>query len=105
MVVHVYTRHSRNCPQTDPSLKRCRCPRWVHFTFEGRQRRESTKARSRDKAVLYARGVELRYERISAGEKPKPTAPATVAVAIAAYIADKKSQHLNTPHSQAHAMV
>jgi len=66
----------------------------VHFTHEGKQHRESTKARSWDKAVLYARGIELRYERIAAGEKPKPTAPATVAVAIAAYIADKKSQHL-----------
>src|SRR5438477_6752272 len=94
MLIHIYTRHARSCPQTDPQWKRCRCPRWVHYTWEGRQHRESTKARSWEKATVYARGVELRCERILAGEKPKPTEAATVAGAVAAYIADKRSQQM-----------
>jgi site-specific recombinase XerD len=68
--------------------------RWVAYTFEGRQRRESTKTRSHEQATVYARSVEQRYERIAAGEKPKPTEPTTVAQAVAAYLEDKRAQQL-----------
>jgi site-specific recombinase XerD len=43
---------------------------------------------------VYARGVELRFERMEAGHKPKPTAPATVEQAVTAYLDDKRRQHL-----------
>ena len=94
MLVHIYTRHSPSCPQTDPGYKRCRCLRWVSYTFQGVQHRESTKARTWEQAVQFARGVELRYARIEAGEKPKAREPATVAQAVAAYLEDKRSQHI-----------
>jgi len=44
--------------------------------------------------MLFSRGVEQRYERILAGEKPKPKGPKTVAQAVAAYLDDKRSQQL-----------
>jgi len=94
MLVHIFTRHSPSCPQTDPQYKRCRCIRWVTYTHEGKQRRESTKKRSWEQATVYARGVELRYEKIAAGEKPKPTEPCTVAQAVTAYLDDARSRHL-----------
>src|SRR5438552_16090966 len=94
MLVHIYTRHSPSCPQTDPGYKRCRCLRWVSYTLQGVQHRESTKARTWEQAVQFARGVELRYARIEAGEKPKAREPATVAQAVAAYLEDKRSQHI-----------
>jgi len=42
------------------------------------------------------RAVELRYEKILAGETPAPKEPATVVQAVAAYLADKRSQHLES---------
>jgi integrase/recombinase XerD len=94
MIVHIFTRHSRDCSHQDPQYKRCRCTKWVRYTVDGEQRRESTKARSWDKATAYARGLELRSEQIAAGHKPKPTATATVAQAVTAYLDDKRRQHL-----------
>jgi site-specific recombinase XerD len=95
MVTHLFTRHSRSCPHKgDPQYKRCHCVRWVTYTFEGKQHRESTKKRSHEQAQLYARELEQRYDRILAGEKPKPTEPTTVAQAVAAYLEDKKAQQL-----------
>src|SRR5437867_2429078 len=95
MLVHIYTRHHKDCAhRDDPSYRRCRCLRWVSYTWNGKQHRESTKERSEERATLYARGVELRYEKIAAGEKPKPKEPATVAQAVAAYLEDKRSQHI-----------
>jgi integrase/recombinase XerD len=95
MLVHIYARHSLSCPhKADSQWKRCRCVRWVTYTVEGQQHRESTKKRSHEQATVYAREVENRYERILAGEKPKPTEPTTVAQAVAAYIADKRAQQL-----------
>jgi hypothetical protein len=95
MLVHIYARHNRSCQhKADAQWKRCRCVRWVTYTFEGRQHRKSTKTRSHEQATEYARSVEQRYESILAGEKPKPTEPTTVAQAVAAYIADKRAQQL-----------
>ena len=95
MVVHIYARHSLSCPhKADSQWKRCRCVRWVTYTVEGQQHRESTKKRSHEQATVYAREVENRYQRILAGEKPKPTEPTTVAQAVSAYIADKRAQQL-----------
>jgi integrase/recombinase XerD len=95
MLVHIFARHNRSCPhKADPQYKRCRCTRWVTFTFEGKQHRESTRAQSHEQATVYARGVEQRYERILAGAKPKPTGHITVAQAITAYLDDKRAQQL-----------
>src|SRR2546427_6719412 len=94
MLVHIYTRHSPSCPQTDPGYKRCRCLRWVSYTFQGMQHRESTRARTWEQAVQFARGVELRYAKIEAGEKPKAREPATGAQGIAEYLRDKQAQHI-----------
>jgi integrase/recombinase XerD len=94
MIVHIFTRHSRTCPQTDPAWKRCRCTKWVRYTADGDQVRESTKAQSWAKAVEYARGIELNFDRIAAGHKPKHMAPATVAQAVTAYLDYKRRQHL-----------
>jgi len=65
-----------------------------HLHVAGRQHRESTITRSWRQATVYAHGVELRYERILAGEKPKPKEPCTVQQAVSAYLEDKRSQCL-----------
>jgi len=95
MLVHVFARHSRSCDhKSDPQWKRCRCVRWVTYTHEGKQYRESTKKRSHEAAALYAREVEKKFERIALGEKPKPNTPTTIEQAVTAYIADKRAQQL-----------
>lgn len=43
---------------------------------------------------MYARGVELRYQRIANGETPRPSEPMTVTRAVTAYLDDKRSQQL-----------
>jgi integrase/recombinase XerD len=95
MVVHIYARHSPKCPhKKDPQYKRCRCPRWVTYTYQGTQHRESAKARSFEQAQVYARDVEERYARIAAGAKPRPTEAATVVSAVQAYLTDKRDQQV-----------
>lgn len=64
--------------------------RWVHYTVNGRQHRESTKERSWERAAAFARNVELRY---SPGEKSKPKA-VTVEAAVSDFIADREAQKL-----------
>lgn len=96
MLVHIFTRHSRTCSyKTDPQWKRCRCVRWVTYTSEGKQYRESTKKRSHEQALIYAREVEKRYEQAAqTGESPKSNTPVTVEQAVTAYLADKRAQQL-----------
>lgn len=95
MLVHLFVRHSRSCThKTDAQWKRCHCVRWVSYTFEGKQHRESTKKRNHEAAALFAREIEKKFERILAGEKPKSSEPTTVDHAVAAYIADKRAQQL-----------
>ncbi|MGB0044407.1 MAG: hypothetical protein WBP91_14635 [Terriglobales bacterium] len=93
--MHLFVRHSRSCPhKTDAQWKRCHCVRWVTYTFEGKQHRESTKKRNHEAAALFAREVEKKFERIALGEKPKLNTPTTIEQAVAAYIADKRAQQL-----------
>src|ERR1039458_5853786 len=95
MLVHLFVRHSRSCDhKSDPQWKRCRCVRWVSYTHEGRQYRESTKKRSHEAATLLAREIEKKFERILLSENPKPNTPTTIEQAVAAYIADKRAQQL-----------
>lgn len=95
MLVHIFVRHSRSCDhKAEPQWKRCRCVRWVNYTFEGKQYRESTKKRSHEAAALFAREIEQKFERLALGEKPKPNTPTTVEQAVAAYIQDKRAQQL-----------
>jgi integrase/recombinase XerD len=94
MIVHIFTRHSPTCPQTDPAWKRCRCVRWVDYSVDGVRHRESTKKRSWEQATVYARRVEAMYAAMEAGEQPKPKEPCTVAWAVSAYLSDARSRHL-----------
>jgi integrase/recombinase XerD len=95
MNVTVWTRHSTDCPHADdPNHRRCKCPKHLSWSHNGKQFRKAAKTRSWDNAVKRARAIEVEHEQIAAGEKPKKYEPASVAHAIEAYLADKRSQNL-----------
>jgi integrase/recombinase XerD len=95
MNVTVWTRHSADCPHADdPNHRRCKCPKHLSWSHNGKQFRKSAKTRSWDIASKKARAIEVEHEQIAAGEKPKKHEPASVAHAVEAYLADKRSQNL-----------
>jgi integrase/recombinase XerD len=95
MNVTVWTRHSADCPLADePNHRRCQCPKHLSWSDNGRQYRRSAKTRSWDTASKKARAIELEHEQIAAGEKPKKHEAVSVAHAVEAYLADKRSQNL-----------
>jgi len=95
MNVTVWTRHCADCPQAnDPNHRRCRCPKHLSWSDNGKQFRKSAKTRSWEIATKKARAKELEHERIAAGEKPKKHEPTSVSKAVDAYLADKRSQNL-----------
>jgi Phage integrase, N-terminal SAM-like domain len=93
VLVHVFTRHSPSCGQKDPGYKRCRCVRWVTYTVDGRQVRESTKTRSHEQAIAFARAVEERHTLNPVSPLP-PVESVTIRKACQQYIEDKESQRL-----------
>lgn len=93
--VEVFTRHAAECLKTDDrNWKKCRCPKWLYWSHEGQRFRQSAKTRSWEKAQQEARRIELKYENLRAGEKPKRDEPVTLAYAIDHYLADRKSANV-----------
>ncbi len=63
MIVSVYVRHTPDCPaRKDRHSRRCRCPKWLYFTYRGKKSRQSARTRSWEQAEKNARAVEREYE-------------------------------------------
>ena len=100
MIVSVYARHSRRCPnKANANHKRCRCPKWLYWRIEGKPHRESARTRSWEKAELRAREREREQEArelaAAQGRRLDPAEPAlrTIAGAVERYLDDKREQN------------
>ena len=87
-MLSVYARHSNDCPKKDDiNWKRCRCPKWINGTLDGRFIRKTAKTRSWEKAEELKR----RWEE---AESPKKIDLVTIEQAVEAYLADAKAREL-----------
>jgi hypothetical protein len=58
-LVHIFTRHRKNCPKRDDSQwKRCACPKFLHWSENGEFKRVSAKTSQWEAACRVARRVE-----------------------------------------------
>ena len=55
--ITVLTRHSTDCPKTDPQWKRCKCRKSVYIYEDGKVRYQSAKTRSWEKAEKFAQAL------------------------------------------------
>jgi integrase/recombinase XerD len=86
-MLSVYRRHSPNCPQKSRRYRRCNCPCWIEGTVEGKYLRQSTKARSWQRALEIAKDLE------NGGTAKK----ITVEDACKAFVEDAKARGLRPP--------
>src|SRR5215467_862892 len=87
-MLSVYSRHSHDCPKkADMSWKRCRCPKWISGTLDGRFIRKSAKTRGWDKAEELKR----KWEEATSSKKVELV---TIEEAIDAYLADAQAREL-----------
>jgi integrase/recombinase XerD len=91
VVVFVYARHSRKCPQSKVrhagQHRRCKCPLWLRW---GKSHKQSARTRSWEIATKGARKLEEELEREALGiETPKPPDHATIDTALELYMADR----------------
>lgn len=94
MNVQPYVRHSQTCQKKkDRYWKRCRCPKWLWVSGDGKQRRVSAKTRSWERAETIARDM-------LSGSKQVPQGRVQFAVAIKQYIRDKSAQNVSQPYLQ-----
>lgn len=100
--VAIFVRHSASCSHAgDEFYRRCRCPKHLRYTYDGKQRRQSAKTRSWSIAEERRRGVETQFEAadptvpLSAVKLESITRP-TIERAVELFVSDKSSQGLDT---------
>jgi len=87
-MLSVYTRHSNDCSKKDDiNWRRCRCPKWINGTLDGRFIRRTAKTRSWEKAEELKRAWEV-------AASPKKLEAVTLEEAVEAYLADAKAREL-----------
>jgi hypothetical protein len=94
----VFVRHSADCSHKGEEFyRRCRCPKHLRFTHEGKQRRESAKTRSWEIAEEKRREREAQFkaadpsqpiEAITVDAESRPT----IGRAVELFVSDKRSQ-------------
>jgi site-specific recombinase XerD len=94
VVVTVYVRHSRKCPQSKVKnagqFKRCKCPLWLRWS---KSRKRSARTRSWEIANKAARKLEEELEREALGiEAPKPPDHVTIDSAMELYLVDRSQR-------------
>ncbi len=94
MVVTVYTRHSKKCPQgkvkNSGQYRRCKCPLWLRW---GKCHKRSAWTRSWEIANKAARKFEEELEREALGiETPKPPDHVTIDTALELYLLDRSQR-------------
>ena len=91
MNVTVYTRHRATCAHSgDRAWKTCACPKWLCWHVNNKQHRKTAKTGAWATAAKLARQVEKAHEGRLRGD----IAGVTVAGAVAAFLTDRESQHL-----------
>jgi hypothetical protein len=100
LIVSVYVRHTPDCPaRKDRHSRRCRCPKWLYFTYLGKKSRQSARTRSWEQAERNARVLEREYEARERdafeGHQPKSKEPTAMTVedAVDRHLDDKRQQN------------
>lgn len=92
-VVTVFVRHSAGCKYAgDEQTRRCRCPKHLRWTLDGKQHRKAAKTRSWEEAELAKHAL---IDQLSGTPVTStPVTPKTIDEAVQLFIADKKVQGL-----------
>lgn len=89
MNVQPYTRHSQTCPKrADRYWKRCKCPKWLWTSGDGKQSRISARTRSWERAEQLAR------KRMSGTSVAREDGRPRIADAAAQYLREKESHNI-----------
>jgi site-specific recombinase XerD len=93
-VITIYRRHSSDCPHWEDRFhKRCGCPLWAQYQFQGRQVKTSLKTRSWGVADKKVRKLQNELDAIASGELlKKKSDPVTLESAIETYL-----RHIGDP--------
>ena len=92
-LVHIFTRHRKTCSKlADSQWKRCACPKFLHWSEDGKFKRVSAKTSRWEDACRVARRVERQLEETI--REHVATHSVLVRDAVTMYLADKRSQQL-----------
>ena len=87
----MYTRHTRDCRHKSESYARCDCSKWLRWSRDNKQHRQSADTRS---WAIAEQKAEEQQRRLDAGESPEVTASAqpTIAELAATFLTKKHSE-------------
>jgi integrase/recombinase XerD len=88
-MITIWVRHNLECPRkTERYSKRCRCPKWAQYQFQGRQVQVSLKTRSWKTADRKTRKMQDELDALERGETAsfRKTDPVTLEAAVQTYI-------------------
>jgi site-specific recombinase XerD len=103
ITVTVFTRHSADCPKTDPQWKRCNCRKSLYIYADGKVTYRSAKTRSWEQAERAAQAerdshdpVKLRLKEIADAESVKIAKATKVVDALDRWLKGHKNQPIST---------
>ena len=87
-MITIWVRHNEECPQkAERYSKRCRCPKWAQYQFQGRQVQVSLKTRSWKTAAEKTRRMQDELDALERGEAPvKKSEPITLEASAQTYL-------------------
>src|SRR5215813_13100830 len=92
-LVHVFTRHRKACSKSsDSQWKRCDCPKYLHWSEDGKFKRVAAKTTRWEDACRVARRVE--QQLLDSMREQIATNSVNVSDAVSGYVADKSIQLL-----------
>jgi len=96
-LITIFVRHSKSCPYAgDETSKRCRCPKHLRWSSEGKQYRRSAKSTSWTDAETAKRKIEAGYEQVGKPEADKKeNRPKSIDEARKLFLMDRRGQGLN----------
>lgn len=94
-LVVVYTRHSGSCPHQSESFARCDCAKWLRWSRDGKQHRQSADTRTWGRAEQKA--AELQ-EQLDSGNSPSQASPLTMVKLAATFLVKKHSDNRDLTH-------
>ena len=93
----IYTRHSSDCQyRDDETYRKCRCRKWLRWTYEGERKRVPAKSRSWAEAERKRREIEAQIEAAETHKPIEANQPVTVEQAISSFTAEKAQASRNT---------
>jgi integrase/recombinase XerD len=97
MGLFVYTRHKADCSNRDDRFwRRCRCPKWIRKTLNGKVFRESAQTRSWERAEATLRQMEdTVFPASRKAERNVIIRKVTIKEAVEAFLEDERSRHLS----------